>query len=703
MIQILFSSSLFASAVLLFVIQPMVAKMLLPVYGGTPAVWTVCMLFFQFLLLIAYGYAWVVSHFCDRHWRFVHAGLVIAAWFFLPLNFIPVHAAAAPDLGILRDLTSQLGLPLLVIAASAPLLQFAYSQSRGKQAHDPYFLYAASNIGSLSALLCYPWFIERWIGLKQQFGVWNDLFAVYCLLLAVILCLPYRRLTFKDRHQSVSIPWQTKGLWIGYSFIPCSLMLGVTFYISTDIAATPLFWVIPLALYLLSFVITFAKKPLISQDWLIRNSLFFIIFPVIGFIFGANLLSAWQLIAFHLACFMMFALLCHGELVRLRPPANRLTSFYFCLALGGVLAGFFNGLLAPRLFNGAYEYPITFALATLCIPFAVSKRFTWMPFILVFVLTANHFLSAYPWYAWVRTNRVVEIGVLVVIILNGKEKINLFASLAVLFLFLFSPWFKMLPALDLQRNFYGVKQVTFMSGVYALLSQNTVHGFQSPGGLSVSSGSMAYYAPVQPVLKALQEKQPALQTFLVGLGTGMLTCQFRASDSVDIIDIDAQVIDIARDTRFFTYLRDCPPHMSLSEGDGRQILGQRQDRRADLVIIDAFSSDAIPTHLLTQEAFLLYQRKLHQQGIILVNISNRHVRLLPVLNGIGRSLDLMVLHTVYPGDAKTGKFPSEWVLLTANEPLARSLMNREGWRFVTENESILWTDNYSNIVSLLKW
>ncbi|MDX1836566.1 spermidine synthase [Legionella taurinensis] len=703
MIHILFSLSLFASAVLLFVIQPMVAKMLLPVYGGTPAVWTVCMLFFQFLLLIAYGYAWVLSYFCGRHWRFVHAGVVAIALFFLPLTLIPTHAADAPDLGILRDLIGQLGLPLLMVAASAPLLQFAYSLSRGKQAHDPYFLYVASNIGSLSALLSYPWLIERWIGLKQQFVYWNYLFGGYCFLLAVILCLPYRQPALNGHHPSEPVAWQTKALWIGYSFIPCSLMLGVTFYISTDIASTPLFWVIPLALYLLSFVITFAQKPMISQDWLVRNSLLFIIFPVIGFIFGANLLSAWQLIAFHLACFMMFALLCHGELVRLRPAAHRLTSFYFCLALGGVLAGLFNGLLAPRLFNGAYEYPITFVFATLCIPLAVSRRFTWMPFALVFVLTANYFLSAYPWYAWIRANRVVEIGVLVAILLNGKEKINLFASLAVLFLFLFSPWFKLLPALDLQRNFYGVKQVTFMSGVYALLSQSTVHGFQSPGALSVSSGSMAYYAPVQPVLKALQAREPSLQTLLVGLGTGMLTCQFRPSDAVDIIDIDAQVIGIAKDTRYFTYLRDCPPRIFLSEGDGRRVLGQKADHQADLVIIDAFSSDAIPTHLLTREAFLLYQRKLHKEGVILVNISNRHLRLLPVLNGIGRALDLIVLHALYPGDAKAGKFPAEWVLLTANEPLARSLMDRDGWRFVTENESILWTDNYSNIVSLLKW
>ena len=280
----LFPLCLFLSASLLFIIQPMVAKVLLPRYGGTPAIWTVCMLFFQALLLVAYSYAWVLSRFKgSRWWRVTHLLVCLLSVSFLPLAFVPVSGDGAPELQILMDLFLQLGLPLLVIGASAPLLQYAYSQTTGKGASDPYFLYVASNVGSLLALLSYPWLVERFSGVNQQFYGWNAIYLVYLgLMLYLLLTVRY-----KSKAQSVSravkTTWLVRVIWVSYSFIPCSLMLGVTFYISTDVAATPLFWVLPLALYLLSFILTFASQPILSHTWVIRNILIFLVFPILGF------------------------------------------------------------------------------------------------------------------------------------------------------------------------------------------------------------------------------------------------------------------------------------------------------------------------------------------------------------------------------------------------------------------------------------
>ncbi|MFW2570328.1 spermidine synthase [Legionella sp. 29fVS95] len=702
MIQFLFATSLFLSAALLFVIQPMVAKAMLPLYGGTPAVWSVCMLFFQALLLSAYGYAWLLSRFAN--WRFgrsLHFVVALLSLIVLLRPFIPSESGAVPEFSILKDLIGQLGLPLLIIGASAPLLQFAYSQTRDKYANDPYFLYVASNVGSLLALISYPWLIEYTLGIEQQFHYWQCMFVVYLLFLGIIFfAIPYQQLESIKKKNNLA--WQSIFRWVSYSFVPCSLMLGVTFYISTDIAATPLLWVFPLALYLLSFVITFARKPLIPHAWVERYTLLAVIFPVLVFIVGASLLQAWQLIIFHLVSFFMFALLCHGELVRMRPPASQLTSFYFCLALGGVLAGLFNGLLAPRIFNDAYEYPLIFLLALFCLPLSKSTRLGWMPFIVLVLLMLNYCLPNQPWVLWLKKYHLAEILALACIIIWPKNRITLFVGMSILFVFLFSPWFKPTKILSQQRNFYGVKQIVSQFGAHVLMSQNTVHGFQLEGAQGPGNGAMAYYGPMLPVVRHLQETYQPLRATILGLGTGMMACQFHKEDQVDIIDIDEQVLEIAKNSLFFTYLRDCPPRVSLVEGDGRLIL-QSKDKLAELLVVDAFSSDAIPTHLLTLEAFKLYQQKIIADGVILVNISNRHLNLLPVLTAAGRELELLVLHKGHAGNNKLGQFQSEWVLLTANQPLSIYLMRSHGWRFVAKRESQLWTDDYSNLIPLLKW
>lgn len=704
MLQFFFSISLFLSAVLLFSIQPMAAKALLPVYGGTPAVWTVCMLFFQTMLLFSYGYAWLLSRWVHPWgWRISHGLSVLLSLISLPLVFAPSWMEGAPEFTILKYLVYQFGLPLLIVGASAPLLQFAYSQTKNKYASDPYFLYAASNIGSLLALISYPWLIERYIGLNKQFYYWNFLFIFYLVFLVIILfTVPYQPL-LKPKLLKTNFIWSRVLQWISYSFIPCSLMLGVTFYISVDIAATPLFWVFPLACYLLSFIITFAKKPLLSHAWVERHILFFIIFPVLGFIFGANQLQGWQLIIFHLLSFFMLALLCHGHLVRIRPPASQLTAFYFCLALGGMLAGLFNSLLAPRFFANAYEYPLVFALAMFCVSLPKFTRIGPMPIVVLGLLLVNYFLPNQFWAIALKKYHVAEVLALSFIVIWPKNRITLFTGMSILFIFLFSPWFQQSQILSQQRNFYGIKQVFSLAGVHVLMSQNTVHGFQIPSQSKPISGTIAYYGPMLPVVQHLQKIHQPLRSTILGVGTGMMACQYHQDDQLTMIDIDEQVLSIATDNNLFTYLRDCPPHISLLKGDGRLVLRNNQLANSELLVIDAFSSDAIPTHLLTLEAFRLYQQRITPDGIILAHISNRHLRLLPVLTAAGRELQLLVLHKLDVGNNKSGQLPSEWVLLTENQPLAMELMREEGWRFVADAKSKLWTDDYSNLVPLLKW
>ncbi|ASQ45337.1 spermidine synthase [Legionella clemsonensis] len=701
--QFLFSIGLFLSASLLFVIQPMVAKVLLPVYGGTPAVWTVCMLFFQAMLLVSYGYAWLLSKLATAwEWRFTHSLLVVVSLLGFPFLFVVFPEKGIPEFIILRHLISQLGLPLLVIAASAPLLQFAYSQTRGKKASDPYFLYVASNAGSLLALLAYPWIIERFVGLKTQFYGWTIGYMMYLVVLGSLLFGTSYQPLIKQKIASYSLSRLLKFQWIGYSFVPCSLLLGVTFYITTDIAATPVFWVLPLALYLLSFMITFAEKPPIPFPWIEKNALFFFIFPVVGFILGSAV-PAWQFIFFHLLNFFIFALLCHGRLIQSRPPASQLTSFYFCLALGGMLAGVFNSLIAPRLFNDAYEYPLVLALGMLCIPKNKTKGMTLTPLVVLLLLLINYYLPNLGWLAIVKKYKVAEFLSLCMIMCWPGNRITLFVSVCILFVFLFYPGLKHSTILFQQRNFYGVKKVSAIPGSNVLISQNTVHGFQLTHLEKIDHGALGYYGPSAQVVKLFRQRKAPLNAMILGLGTGMMACQYEGDDKLSMVDIDKQVIEIAKDPRLFTYLRDCPPQVSLEEGDGRLVVQNIPDSSIDILVIDAFSSDSIPIHLLTLEAFQLYLKKITPDGLILVHISNRHLNLLPVLTAVGRQLDLIVLHKFQPADAKTGQLASEWGLLTANQQFAISLMRTAGWRFVTEGEEHLWTDDYSNLIPLLKW
>ncbi|MCP0913006.1 fused MFS/spermidine synthase [Legionella sp. 27cVA30] len=701
--QFSFSLTLFLSAALLFVIQPMVAKVLLPVYGGTPAVWTVCMLFFQALLLLAYAYAWFLSRLQHPHsWKIIHFSVCFLSLLFLPVQFTALANADFPERAILVQITFQLGLPLLVVAASAPLLQYTFSQIKSKRRRDPYFLYAASNSGSLLALLCYPWLIERFFKISGQFYYWNGFYVIYMIFLwSLLFYFPYQPHIVRYKEQT-ALSWKRRLRWIFLSFIPCSLMLGVTFYITTDVAATPLLWVIPLALYLLSYVLTFAQKKIISHAWIIKNAIFFLIFPVLGFVLGIHKIPAWQSILVHLANFFVFALLCHGELAETRPSPIHLTSFYFCIAVGGVLAGIFNGLLAPVLFNGAYEYPLILLLSLLAIP-AREKTSDWLlPVLILSLLLINFFLPAQQWLKWVKSSHVIEVVALAAAFIFSKNQRTLLLCLALLLIFIFIAGQKSTKLLAQQRNFYGIKEVHAQPGAHVLMSQSTLHGFQLLNDPNSREGIQAYYGAVLPVIREMQRKSLSLSAVVIGLGTGIMVCQFRERDKLTMVEIDAQVMQIAQDPTLFTYLRDCNSQLTLLRSDGRLALKEMKRASLDLLVIDAFTSDAIPVHLLSTEAFSSYRSRLKRHGVILVNISNRHLRILPIVAAAGRQLEMIVLHLQHPGDPRLGQVASEWALLTFDTTLAFDLLKKE-WRFVEEPENVTWTDDYSTILPLLKF
>ncbi len=700
--RIVFPLTIFMSAILLFVMQPIAAKVLLPVFGGTPAVWTVCMLFFQTMLLFGYAYAWCLSRFKGTMtWRVIHLLMCITSLSALPLHLTPVLSATDPAFLILKTLLCQLGLPILIVSSSAPLLQFAFSRTLAKKAPDPYFLYVASNIGSLLALLSYPWVIERTIGISEQFYYWDTIYIAYIALITTLMITVRYLPSVAVNPVKERLNIQLKATWIGLSFIPCSLMLGVTFYISTDIAATPLFWVIPLALYLLSFIITFAAKPWIQHRWVVRNTPIAFVFLIISFMFGANRIPAGSLIITNLLCFFMIALLCHGNLVQKRPTAQSLTSFYLCLAIGGLLAGLLNGLIAPRIFSHAYEYPLIVLLAIVCCPNHQRKHQWLTPLVVLSLLALSIATRHMIWLESVHEFHLIEIIALTFIMIQQGSKACQLTSLSMLFAVIFLPNFSPDNIIDQQRNFYGIKRVFSQNNAHYLMSQSTLHGFQIQSGPDETNGAIAYYGPVSSVIRTLQSHLQPLHATILGLGAGTLLCQFKPNDEVNLIEIDEQVIHIASNPNLFTNLQKCPASAQIIHQDGRLAVNNFPNASTDLLVMDAFSSDAIPVHLLTLEAFALYQKKLTHDGTILINISNRHLNVLPVITAAAHQLNLIMLHQHDAGNTQLGQFPSQWVLLTGSDRLANEIMQVSNWHFVTNQKSILWTDDYSNIIPLL--
>ena len=367
--------------------------------------------------------------------------------------------------------------------------------------------------------------------------------------------------------------------------------------------------------------------------------------------------------------------------------------------------------LAPRLFAHAYEYPLVILLALLCIPIPQNARETSLsiykkgvvPALVLGLLLFNAYLPDNVLGQYIHNNNIMTILSLILVVVCSASRTSLLGGMAILFIFVFMPWFKPLQTLIQQRNFYGIKQVLSKKGTHVLMSQTTVHGFQTNLDEKPTNGAIGYYHAIAPMIQHLQADHQPLHAMILGLGTGIMACQFRPMDKLTMVEIDEQVINIANNPDLFTYLRDCPPQTSLIKDDGLLAVSHTAGASYELLMLDAFNSDAVPIHLLTLEAFSLYKNKITPDGVILVNISNRHLRLLPVLMGTAHTLNMLVLHKLQPANDRVGQFASEWALLTTNQQLAEHLVGKSGWHFAAVPKTQLWTNDYSNLISLLKW
>ena len=698
---------------------------MLPLLGGSSAVWNTAMMFFQIMLLAGYGYAHLLSRrvpAAKQPW--VHAAVVLSAFAVLP---IAIGTAVPPVDGtpifwLLERLFVCIGLPFFAVSSTAPLLQAWFSRSGDPGSHDPYFLYGASNLGSLLALLGFPLVLEPWLTLGTQSRLWLALYALLVVLLGVCALRSQaagwqeEAVIGETRHGAGAVTLRERALWIALAFVPSSLLLGVTSFITVDIASAPLLWIIPLALYLLSFVITFARRPIVSPSWSLLGQAIGMAFLALLFVLPNVSLGAAM--AGHYVTFFLTALLCHGVLAARRPDPSRLTDFYFCLSLGGALGGIFNALLAPVLFSSTYEYPLVLVLACLLrLPAlgrseGVNRRDFLFPAALCLGVAAlirywpqleaaSHallFLAlvAVPVAVFCLSSRAVRFALAVAAVLVPVTVARSTQGV-----------------LDQERSFFGVYRVKVDPGAPMLdmLHGTVLHGaeFTAPDHWR---DEVRYYAepgPLGQFFDALRATRPVpLRIGVTGLGTGALACYSRPDEAWTFFEIDPVVVGIARNTRFFHYLDQCGQRARIVLGDARLAIKSEPSHHYDVMILDAFSSDAIPIHLLTREAFQLYLDKLGDHGVLLVHISNQHLELSPELAAMARALGLAQRHELFLPTKEqartTSAIGSEWMAFARRDADLAFLDRAPAWKpYVPSRALTPWTDDFSNILSVLRW
>ncbi len=723
----LYAATLFVSALLLFWVQPLIAKMVLPLLGGAPAVWNTAMMFFQLVLLAGYGYAHLLTRSVPpSRQAWIHGALLIAAATALPFAIgdqTPPTDAAAPTvaLWLVWRLTVVVGLPFFALSASAPLLQSWFTRTGHAAAGDPYFLYGASNLGSLVALLVFPLALEPLTTLSMQSRMWMLVFVA--LVVMVGTCAMAARPVAQQKETAiapanesaaVAPQWRSRGLWVVLAFVPSSLLLGVTSYITTDVASAPLLWVIPLALYLLSFVVTFARRPAITMQWSLTGQAASVAIVILLFMMPTPPLSL--VIPAHYLAFFFIALVCHGTLAVRRPAAARLTEFYFCLSLGGALGGVFNALIAPIVFSSTYEYPLALILA--CALTAVARpavKFDKIDLLLPLAMLTAVIGIIEGWGKLSALGPFVPIAALLLI------AIGVFSLASRPLRFTLAVAAVLVPTtldrsnegvLEQERSFFGVHRVK-IDGALPMLDLahgTTVHGaeFTDPAHWRTQTRYYNSGGPIGQVFTRLRAARPGPQRVsVIGLGTGTLACYAAPGEAWTFYEIDPVVVRLARDTRYFHYLEECGADSRIVLGDARLSLKAGPSQRYDLLVLDAFSSDAIPMHLLTREAVDLYFDQLAPHGVIALHISNRNLQLTPMLVALASDLGLAGRHQLFmpsPAEEAQGAVGSEWVVMARQQSDLAFLDGEPRWgELSTARRIAAWTDNFSNIVSVLKW
>lgn len=666
--------TIFLSAFLLFQVQPMIGKMILPWFGGSASVWTTCMLFFQMTLLLGYLYShWVVRFLSPRQQSLIHIALLLVSLALLPIS--PSEAwkptgAENPTLRILGLLLVSIGLPYFVLSTTGPLVQAWFARERSGQV--PYRLFALSNFGSMLALIAYPLAVEPALPTLWQSYMWSGLFACF-----VISCglLAWRgrngQASVHHHHDAQPIAALQPGqmlLWAALAACPSILMVADTSFLTENIAPIPLLWVAPLGLYLLSFILCFER-----HGWYRRR----VFLPLLAFgllalavlpTLGLNTLPIHVSMGINLAAFFVACMVCHGELARRQPHPSHLTAYYLMLAVGGALGGLFVGVVAPYFFNSNYELSVGIVLTGLVVAVAIipDLRFprpAWRAAAVAGTLAFLALLSAI---------RIVD---------HHEESSGAEASL---------------------RNFYGTLKVFAReeNGYRSMLHGQIIHGrqFLAPDKAMLPT---AYYSAEGGAGKTLLTKaqQGPLRVGVIGIGIGTLATYGRSGDYYRLYDIDPLVIDVAQ--THFSFLKDTKAQTDIVIGDARLQLEREEPQQFDVLIVDAFSGDSVPIHLLTRQAFELYFRHLKPDGVLAVHITNRYLDLRPVIKTAADHFKRPVRIVDFDGDAERGLFRSRWAIIAADDTFfcnqgfedSRLLADRPGFK--------AWMDDYSSLFAVL--
>jgi hypothetical protein len=730
LILVVYTLAIFVSALLLFSVQPLFTKMVLPRLGGSPAVWSVAMVFFQSLLLGGYAYAHFLTKLRNRVVPVaVHLLLLVVALLTLPLSIAsgwgepPTSGYAFWLLGLF---VVSIGLPFFALAANNPLLQAWFVRTGHPNGPDPYFLYASSNIGSFLALLSYPVLLEPMFTLRTQNLIWTGGYGLLIVLIAacgaLLLRSPVDAAALNlpaDDTEAPAPPWILRARWIFLAAVPSGLLIAVTAHISTDVAAAPLLWVLPLSLYLLTWVLVFQSRPLLPHKWMLLAQPLAIAGIVILLAVGGeqNLLLT---LGGHQLCFFVIAMACHGELARTRPAAKYLTGFYVALSFGGMVGGLFAGLIAPYTFSWVAEYPILLALAALCRPPGDERLPRWSRWYWPFLAALAVALIVPSFYTgrifnWVDAHRVWVIGavgVLSALLALGlnANRWKIFATVAVALVLL-----RAYPSddgrVDTVRSFFGVhKIVVTPNGQYhVLMHGTTIHGaekFLNDDGTPVTGRPepITYYhkdGGIGQAIAAIRERKGApLRVAVIGLGSGTLTCASEPGEDWKFFEIDQSMVDTAKDPKYFTFIQNCEPNLKPVIGDARLTFAREPSGTYDVIIVDAYSSDAIPIHLATEEAMGIYKDKLAPQGAVVMHVSNRHLELESVVVGIAEANDLK--SWVYSEDSGRDNeyiFSTSVVVSAREEADVGSLASSDKWALTeAEENQRVWTDDYSNIL-----
>lgn len=724
-----FASAMFLSGFLLFMVEPMAARMVLPILGGVPMVWNGCVVFFQIVMLAGYGYAFGAARWLPlRRHVLLHAAILLTPAAVLP--FAIGSAASSPPEGnplgwLLLLLSATIGLPFFVLSTSASVFQHWLSRTDHRAARDPYFLYSASNLGCLLALASYPTVVEPLLTLRDQARLWTFGYAAFVVLAAACGLIAWSRVAAQAGPAAIAdagaaartrttVTWARRLRWTALALVPSSLMLAVTSYISTDIAAVPLLWIVPLALYLLTFALAFGKHSAAAAA-IAARAVPLLVVPLALFMIARLRAPLTAIVLVHLAAFAAIALNCHSSLAKDRPEASSLTEFYFWISFGGMLGGLFNTLAAPLLFDGIVEYPLVVAFACLLftggggLPKATRKAADLVVPLAVGAITA---------------------GLLVLLAAKGAPLSVQLAALALPALLTFSQrrqahrfgWSMAAlmgaslavgdageRVLYATRTFFGVYRVSedLQGRYHALAHGTTLHGLQALAP-ERRNEALTYFhrtGPFGQAWQALPRAATARNVAVVGLGVGTLATYARPAQQWTFFEIDPAIERIARTREYFSFMAACGDRCRVVIGDARISLNRVPEHSYDVLVLDAFSSDSIPMHLMTREAVVLYLSRLVPDGVLVMHISNRHLTLAPIVARLAASEGLTAVQQVdRSGDKRPeGKSDSHWIVMARNAADLTPLAADVRWSPLTAPPSApLWTDDFSNILSVLR-